>query len=164
MPNLVMLAGVPGSGKSTWARTFFDLKYTNVSADDVRVREFGSLEAAYLGDLQANNERVFEIVHRNIRDSLTHGVDVLADATHLTRKARHEIRALAHDLYSVRTHLVVFKNVQQALARNARRIGMTRVPDPVQERMVIGYRDLLADLDDGERGLYTSVTMIESFA
>ena len=49
MPNLVILAGVPGSGKSTWARAFFDLKYRIVSTDEIRRRQFGTLKAAHDG-------------------------------------------------------------------------------------------------------------------
>lgn len=164
MTKLVMLAGVPGSGKSTFARKFFDLKYNIVNPDAIRVREFGSMAAAYQGDAKAKGERVFGIFHRLIRDGLAHGVDTVADATHLTRRGRHEVRALAHDVPGISTHLVLFKNVQQALSRNAARTADLQVPPEAQDRMVDGYYNLIADLDSGERGLYDTVTMIESFS
>jgi predicted kinase len=167
MSNLVMLAGVPGSGKTTWARTFFDLKYTIVCPDAIRIREFGSLEAFYAGDkaeVLARTERVFDVFHSRISEAVDHAVDVIADATHLTARGRRDVRSLARGVRGVKTHLVLFKNVQEAVARNAARVGSTRVPETVQQRMVDGYHDLLADLQDGERALYDSVTMIESFA
>lgn len=164
MPNLVMLAGVPGSGKSTWANAFFDLKYKRVSSDEIRMRLFGGLKVAHEPNAKAqNNERVWAVFHDTILDTLAHGVDVLADATHLTRRSRHDVRQHAHAT-GAKTHLVVFKNVQEALERNALRTADARVPDEVQGRMLVGYRNLLADLQDGERGLYDTVTMVESFA
>lgn len=164
MTKLIILAGVPGAGKSTWAKTFFDLKATIVNADTIRIAEFGSLDRAWQNDVTANNERVFAIFHRTIRDALEHGIDVIADATHLTRRSRQDVRQHAYVVGGVTTHLVTFRNTLEAVDRNSSRLGAARVSDEVQGKMLKQYYSTIADLSDGESALYDSVTTIGSFA
>lgn len=155
MPTLVIVAGIPGCGKSTWAKHFLERKYVIVSTDDIRRREFGSLKAAHAAEA---NEKIFAEFHRQIEDALVHNIDVVADATSLTAESRLVLRDIA-DRANARTHLVLFKNVQQALDRNVQRDEDARVPTDVMEHMLLKYRDTLADI---AREHYDHVTKIES--
>lgn len=88
-PKLFMLIGLPGSGKSTFARNkvkFYDdcnkTRLEIVSSDDIREELYGTRSC------QKDPARVFEIVHERIINSLEQGWDVIFDATNITRKNR----------------------------------------------------------------------------
>ena len=89
-PKLFMLIGLPGSGKSTFARNkvkFYDntcneTKLVIVSSDDIREELYGTRSC------QKDPARVFEIAHERIINSLKQGWDVIFDATNITRKNR----------------------------------------------------------------------------
>lgn len=155
MPTLVILAGIPGCGKSTWAKALLERKYVIVSTDDIRRRDHGSLKAAHAADA---NAAVFAEFHRQVEDALVHNLDVVADATSLTAESRGQLRDIA-DRANAKTHLVLFKNVQQALGRNDARDIDARVPSDVMEHMLLKYRDTLADI---AREHYDQITKIES--
>lgn len=83
MPNLYMMIGLPGSGKSYYARTLArDTKSSIVSSDTIRETMFGDVN-----DQEHNNE-VFEEVHKRINAYLKDGKDCIYDATNLSRKRR----------------------------------------------------------------------------
>ena len=88
-PKLFMLIGLPGSGKSTFARNrvkFYDdcnkTRLEIVSSDDIREELYGTRSC------QEDPARVFEIAHERIINSLEQGWDVIFDATNITRKNR----------------------------------------------------------------------------
>lgn len=88
-PKLFMLIGLPGSGKSTFARNrvkFYDdcnkTRLEIVSSDDIREELYGTRSC------QKDPARVFEIAHERIINSLEQGWDVIFDATNITRKNR----------------------------------------------------------------------------
>lgn len=166
MANLIILAGVPGCGKSTWAKQFFDLKYVVISSDAIRVRLLGSQssEVAHSPEKKAeNNAKVFNEFHQVIERNLTNNVDTIADATNLNRFARQKLIDIAERVKSVDIQLVLFKNVLEATARNAERPDETRVPEEAMRYMVQKYYDTLAELPQ-ERPHYASVTKVESYA
>lgn len=155
MANLIVLAGVPGSGKSTWARQFLDLKYAIVSSDKIRKELAGTLKAAHSDGVKPWDEFYARIANR-----LGHEVDVVADATFLTRKHRQRVLEVAW-CAGARAHIVLFKNVLQASVRNAKRDDDERVPDKVMSDMMQLYYDSLLEI---EQEPWDSVTKVESFA
>lgn len=158
MPNLIILAGVPGSGKSTWAKGLLAQgKYAIVSTDTIRRNRYGSLKAAHAAD---SNPEIFAEFERQIEDCLAHDIDVVADATYLTADSRRIARDIA-DRTSARTHLVLFTNVQQAVGQNAARDEDTCVPEDVMQTMMTKYYDTLAEITQES---YDSVTKIGSYS
>ena len=88
-PKLFMLIGLPGSGKSTFARNkvkFYDdcnkTRLEIVSSDDIREELYGTRSC------QKDPAIIFEIAHERIINSLKQGWDVIFDATNITRKNR----------------------------------------------------------------------------
>lgn len=89
-PKLFMLIGLPGSGKSTFARNrvkFYDNKWREtelviVSSDSIREELYGTRSC------QKDPTRIFEIARERVIDSLEQGYDVIFDATNITRKNR----------------------------------------------------------------------------
>lgn len=130
MANLIIPMGIPGCGKSTFAKTLLDLKYAIVSTDEIRKRNYGSLKAAFL--LRANGA-VFAEAYRRTEEYLDHNVDVYFDATSLTRQSREDLRGLAskHKVIGI-----LFDNVDEALLRNRQRDEDEQVPYEAMTYMV----------------------------
>ena len=76
--KLIMMCGLPGSGKSTYAK---NTGYIVCSSDDIR-EEFG------LQHSKEDNNRVFQILHRRIKSLLLDGKNVVYDATNISMKQR----------------------------------------------------------------------------
>jgi predicted kinase len=160
MSNLIVLAGVPGSGKSTWAKRLFDLKASIVSPDTIRLKEYGSLEAAWTPENAATHgERVWKQSHRLTEEYLSHNVDVVFDATNLCQNGRKDLIQIGWDC-NASCHLILFKNVLEAAVRNAQRKGAARVPEDVMARMMGQYYDTLAQVIQES---WDSVLKVESY-
>ncbi len=149
--RLFILAGIPGCGKSTWARIFFQ-SWQIVSTDAIR-------EELWPGEEYdaARNAEVFDVFHRRLGVLLGAGMDVVADATSLQSSPRQILRAIA-DKNDAEAHLIFFANPVQALLRNGRRAGFVSVPPPAMEVMFHKWEVSRSAILDEE---YTSITIIE---
>lgn len=148
--HLVILVGIPGCGKSTWADDIL-CDHTVVSSDAIR---------AQLGDVndQTKNDEVFFIFYERIMAALKRGENVVADSTALTKDSRNRLRAISKSA-GTSTHLIYFSNCTQAMQRNLRRDR--RVPDDVMLKMLDKYERFKIDLIQ-EIGCYNSITEIRS--
>jgi protein phosphatase len=153
-PRLFILAGIPGCGKSTWARTYFQ-PWSIVSSDALR-------EQKWPGEpyQRERNEEVFEELFRRIGDMLEEGKDAVADTTGLVQSFRWQLSDIA-DYYNAEKHLIFFNNPDQALGRNAARKGNQCVPPEAMHVMLNRFQEARSAILDE---LYTSTTIIEATA
>ena len=86
---LVVMVGLPASGKTGWAERNFR---TIVSPDRIRIEEFGTRFDESIED------DVWTRAHRRTRQGLEAGDVVCFDATSLTRHRRRDLLAIAHDV------------------------------------------------------------------
>lgn len=85
-PKLILLVGLSGSGKSTFAQKLAkEEKAIIISSDAIREEVFNNYED------QEHNAEVFQIYHKRIRKALNNKQNVIADATNLTMKSRRSI-------------------------------------------------------------------------
>lgn len=98
MPKLIIMCGLQGSGKSTFAQKLNQSMPNSVllSSDEMRKR------------FNINNALVFEILYRQMNAALESGQDVIFDATNITIKDRTAIyRAIEVDPASIDVEVVV---------------------------------------------------------
>lgn len=152
MPTLTITRGLPGSGKTTWAK---EQPGVRVNRDDLR----RMLHGGTLGEGWA--ERQVTVAQRAQVDALLRaGVDVICDDTNLRARVVRELADLAIDA-GAKVELRDFTDVplETCLARDAARPEAERVgPDVIHrmhERYLAGRREPLVLPSPGPRLLYT---------
>lgn len=130
-PTCYIMSGVPGCGKSTWARKF-TAEHNNVvhvSRDEIRFSLLADGE-----DYFAREDDAIAIFYSEINEALAAGHDVIADATHISERAlRNTMRRIDVDCDKV---LISFDTLlETCIARNALRDGRARVPEYVIRNM-----------------------------
>lgn len=130
-PTCYIMSGVPGCGKSTWARKFTAEhdNVVNVSRDEIRFSLLADSD-----DYFACEDETVVIFYSEINEALAAGHDVIADATHISERAlRETMRRIDIDCDKV---LVSFDTpLDTCITRNAHRDGRARVPERVIRNM-----------------------------
>lgn len=92
MPKLIMLKGLPASGKSTWSKEQIKKGgIVRVSVDDIREKIFG-------GWSQKRERSVLKMRDSMIREGLSQNRNVIVDATNLNPKHEKHLRELAAEM------------------------------------------------------------------
>lgn len=125
MASLVLMMGVPGSGKTTYAKKMMGDYDIYVSRDEIRfglVRE----DEPYF----SKEDEVLQTFIRTINDALLIAQRyVIADATHLNMGSRAKILKNLHNKPDSVYVVYVAVSLQTALERNAQRKGRALVPE-----------------------------------
>jgi predicted kinase len=85
LKRLVILVGVPGSGKTTLAQKLIQRGYQWFNADSIREELWGDA-----GD-QRDSDKVYEIFFQRLEKSLAEGVDIVIDNTNINTRHRSPI-------------------------------------------------------------------------
>ena len=133
--KLILMVGVPGSGKSTWIQNHeyaFKPNHRIISRDEIRFSMLKDGEDYFAHENEVWNEFV-----REVRQSLAECDETYVDATHLNEASRTKIlRALGKSLKSVKLAAITFKiPLQTCLDRNENRKGLAYVPPTAIRRM-----------------------------
>ena len=109
MAKLIVLCGLPGSGKSSYAQNILDNTYMYSTGDaEVVVHSSDAIRGELFGDpnFQGDNTKVFETMHKRVKEDLKAGKTVVYDATNVTRKARRGAINLAGAEDTVECHII----------------------------------------------------------
>ena len=136
--TLYITVGLPGSGKSTYAKEFIKGKEIEYLSSD-------SLRAVYGKDEndQSVTSIVFGHIKRKVDEFLKDGKNVLVDATSVNRKERSDYINTAKK-YGAKVVAIVFKMDRQGLIdRNKKRgeQGGRVVPDWVIDKMLNKFEE-----------------------
>lgn len=137
MNRLIIMVGIPGSGKSSYAKKLLEANpsWEYVSRDEVRY-EFVTDQAHYYDH---ENDVYREFCNR-IDKFLLQEKTVIADATHLTKGSREKLiqnlQVIPDEVYAV----VMKTPFEICMQRNSARQGITRVPDKSMYSMKSRYR------------------------
>lgn len=132
MVYLEMLVGLPASGKSTYARQKEIEGWKVFSSDQIRT------EFNITGQENKDHARVFEILHKRIKEAFRRGENCVYDATNLSRKKRKAfLDQLDNSIY--KTCVLFVTEISICKERNLKREGLERVPDKTYDRMLKGF-------------------------
>lgn len=130
IPYFVMMVGIPGCGKSTYAEKIAS-DYNNAtiySSDAYRKKLFGS------EDVQDNPELVFGTLYKDLINDISNGNSVILDATNVTMKDRSRALQRIKEYDCVRIAVVMCTSFEECARRNSSRVR--KVPDEVLRRMI----------------------------
>ena len=132
MSKLIIMCGIPGSGKSTWAKAHVDPVFDEyISRDDIRFYYVKEGEPYF-----SQEDHVFKTFCQRIDMALRSGANVWADATHLNMKSR--LKLLYNLKYKPDVIEIVWMNTdfETAIERNELRKGTrSYVPPEVIKKM-----------------------------
>lgn len=127
---LLLMSGIPGSGKSYWAQHHIDNKTKYISRDEIRFSMLTDEDEYF-----AKEKEVFKEFCRQIDKAFETYNTVIADATHLNFASRNKT------LRNIKTKLdeinVIFINtpLEVAIERNSKRTGRKLVPEQTIRNM-----------------------------
>lgn len=135
MPTLYIYCGIPGSGKSYYAKNV-QSKVHYISRDEIRFNMVEENEEYF-----SKEKAVFKLFSTSIAKVLEKGQDVIADATHISKASRAKlIRAIDNYFSKYKIACIVFDTpFEVCCERNAGREGRARVPDEVMRRFRSGW-------------------------
>ena len=133
MPNVYILCGAPGSGKTYWAQHHIKPGAAYVSRDTIRFSLIKEGE-----DYFSHEDEVYQIMWDQINGALSDGRDVIVDQTSLTPKSR---KYLIDHLTGYKTLNAIWidTSLETALERNEMREGLAHVPRGVVRRMYYSF-------------------------
>ena len=137
--EVIILVGIPGSGKSTWISKQ-NLPYQTISTDQIRKELTGKVED------QSQNEQVFQLAYERLGHHLNHQMSVIFDATNTQKIWRGRIIEIAKQYDAFTTIVEIEDEVEIFLQRNRKR--PSPVPEDVmQEQMDEFEKPTLEEVD-----------------
>lgn len=145
--HLVLMCGVPGSGKSTIAA---DLKAKGgnsiivISRDAIRFALVAEDEPYF-----SREKLVFDLYCKKIQDAINDVSGpsfIICDATHINETSRNKVLdQLNLDNVSTLSVIVVRPSLEETLERNKLRFGRERVPEDAIKHMYEQFEDPIED-------------------
>lgn len=113
-PRLILLVGVPGSGKTTYAKEYMGDNTVHLSSDTIRTELYGD------ESIQGNPYEVFSLMQTRAIEALKDGKDVLYDATNITRRDRSYIINICPKFVKIEAH-IIWAPIAECVKRDAER-------------------------------------------
>ena len=115
-PMLILLCGIPGSGKTTYAKNYIkqNLNTVHLSSDAIRKELYGD------ENIQGNPEEVFSILQKRTIEFLRDGENVIYDATNVTRKNRASIIGVCPKFVKIECH-IIWAPIEECIKRDSNR-------------------------------------------
>lgn len=131
-PLMIMMCGLPGSGKSTYAQSVL---VATPSIEKPVIHSSDALRKEMFGDeaTQGDNQKLFRELHSRIKADLLSGKDVIYDATNIKKKERIEFLKQLSKINCFTICIVMVTELRLCKIRNEQR--ERKVPVEVILRM-----------------------------
>lgn len=111
VPTIYVLCGLPGSGKSEFAKKLSEESGAIIhSSDSIRAEVYGDEND------QAHNNEVFNILHKRIKENLLAGRSVIYDATNINKKRRICYLNTLKNIPCIKTCVVIATSYEKCLS------------------------------------------------
>ena len=137
-PLMIMMCGLPGSGKSTYAESILvatpaDDEFNLISHPEIHSSD--ALRKEMFGDeaTQGDNQKLFRELHSRIKSDLLNGKDVIYDATNIKKKERIEFLKQLSKIKCFPICVVMVASIGMCHVHN--RLRERNVPGEVINRM-----------------------------
>ena len=115
-PRLVVLAGLPASGKSAFSDGLVENGFVRLSLDEIRKELYG--DASNLGDWKVTRK----IIDERFNAAMAEKKNIVIDNTHFMRKQRERVIKMAQEAGYTDIHVVVMDvPLDECIRRNAKR-------------------------------------------
>lgn len=133
MAKLEMLCGLPGSGKTHYAKTIQRTRgATVVSSDDIRK------ELCITDYKQKSNRKVFSVVNERVKNALMNDEYVIYDATNINASLRNQFLQDIKDIRCIKEITVFAVPFEKCLRNNWMR--KDKIQDEVIKRMYMNWQ------------------------
>ena len=159
MNKFICMVGLPGSGKSTYAKILSD-QYNAIICSSDRIREelFNDVND------QSHNADVFKELYKRIKDGLQNGQSVIMDSTNISYKRRMAFLQELKNIPCEKICVLMATPYETCCEQNTKRDRT--VPEHVIKRMYMsidipywheGWDDIQTIYSDGAEGIYNGV-------
>ena len=129
MKRIYLLCGIPGSGKSTWAKSQLDNKSVWISRDLIRFSMVSEKEEYFSKEKEVFKEFIKQI---NIAIRNNNIENIYIDATHINEVSRHKTLDKIAIKDADELNIVYFNTpLKTCILRNICRLGRECVPEKV---------------------------------
>ncbi len=141
VPYLIMLVGIPASGKSTLTKELDKKGCLIISSDKIREEIYPDLTSLFKDStkLKEINAQVFDYVRTSTLDNLKAGKSVVIDATNLSRKKRVKLISQLRVINCIKTCILLIAPVDTCMERNRKRTGPAYVSEESMYNMLCAF-------------------------
>jgi predicted kinase len=144
LPILLLLIGIPGSGKSTWLKSFDQTNYIIINPDSIRKEITGDISDV------SQDVKVWQIAKERTVNALENGKNVILDATNVDTSRRREF---INDLPEVQIQAKLFDADPEESKRRIRKdielgIDRSNVPEEIIDKMYDKYKYTLTKIKE----------------
>lgn len=141
LPNLIMLVGIPASGKSTLTDALLEKGCEIISSDKIREELCPDVISLFKDKTRFKevNAQVFDCVHERAIAGLKNGKSVVLDATNLSRKKRVRFLSSIKRIECNKICILMITPVDTCLERNRKRTGSALVGEEAMYNMLCAF-------------------------